>query len=46
MADSGLGDECDNETIGRAEYLSERLSLEEGYVSDAAWRLLLEEAED
>ena len=46
VADSGLGDDCDDETVGRAAYLSERLSLEEGDGSDAARRLLSEGAED
>ena len=46
MASSILGGDCDNKTVGRADYFSKRLSLEDGDGSDAMRRLLLEKAEE
>ena len=44
VANSVLGNGCDDETVGRAAYLYDRLSLEEGDGSDAVRQLLSEEA--
>ena len=46
VTDIDLGDDCDDETVGRAAYLFERISLEEGDVSDSMRKLLSEESED
>ena len=46
VTDIDLGDDCDDETVGRAAYLFEGISLEEGDVSDSMRKLLSEESED